>query len=85
MKMSLVADNSGNALPYAGRSRSVGKQDHKRIDSSMRTFVELDDLHGSEDDLHQKTVETGSITTHTSEAPITDTLVPSGERDSGIA
>lgn len=53
------------------------------MDSSMRTFVELDDLHGSEDDLNHNTADAGSIITHASEAPIADKLVPSAGKGFG--
>lgn len=71
-KMILAAGNTGNTPAYANRSRSIAKGDHKRIGSFNRMFMELDDLQGSEDELHNKNVDTGSIVSHSSEAPITD-------------
>jgi hypothetical protein len=53
------------------------------MDSSNRTFVELDDFPGSEDKLQHKTTETGSVATHSSQAPITGRLVPSAGRGFG--
>lgn len=47
------------------------------MESSNRTFMELDDLQGSEDELHNHhNIDTGSIVTQSSEVPIREKLVP---------
>lgn len=83
LKMSLVADNSGNTPAYRNQTRSNNKMDKKGMGSSTRTFIELEDHHGSEDELHQNVTDGGSIMTQGSEVPISERLVPSAGKGYG--
>jgi hypothetical protein len=82
LKMSLNGGNSGNTPAYADQARSLNKNDHRGTGSSNRTFMELDNLQGSEDNLHQET-ETHSVASHGSKDPIIDMLIPSAGEDFG--
>jgi hypothetical protein len=76
LKMTLAPTGKGGGAPaYPNRSKSNIKSG-RALDASTGTFIELQDNHGSEDELHQKENEGASIFTQGSEIPITETLVP---------
>ena len=50
--------------------------DRKRLDSSTRTFIELDDRTESQDGVERGMAESGSIASQSSETPIHKKLVP---------
>jgi hypothetical protein len=68
LKMTLVPTGSGRPKSHikSGRVRTPRRP----------TFIELQDNHGSEEELHQKENEGASILTQGSEIPITERLVP---------
>ena len=67
--------NDTPAYPTQSR-RTNSKLDRKRLDSSTRTFIELDDRTESQDDLERGVAERGSVKSQTSETPIYEKLTP---------
>ena len=73
----ILGPSSGNDTPaYPTQSRSNNKMDRKRLDSSTRVFIELDDQMQSQDELVRGAVENRSIVSQNSETPIHEKLVP---------
>lgn len=62
-------------------SRSKNNTDRKGLDSSTRTFIELDDRAESQEELEQGAAESGSIVSQNSETPFHEKLVPNNAKN----
>lgn len=76
LKMTLTGSGNNKTPGAYPSQRSNKKFDKNRIDSSTRTFIELDDRNTSGEELERGQNERSSIKSCESQTPITEKLVP---------